>query len=159
MTKRRDRAKVTGRRAGGSFLALPHSILGSPEYAALSAQAVKLLVDIAAQYRGANNGDLCATWKTMHKVGWRSRATLAYAKAESLAAGFIEKTRDGGLRFPCLYAITWRATDECGGKLQIPASRVPSHLWRRPLNNLEIQKPDTPGVSTRHAGSVEKAAA
>lgn len=156
---KRNRMRHTGRRPGHSFLALPHCILESEHYAALSAQAVKLLLDIGGQYRGSNNGDLVATWKYMHKRGWRSRNTLAYAKAELLAAGFIEKTREGGLRFPVLYAISWLSIDECGGKLEVAATRVASNRWRLPAGELQVQNPDTRGVLTRHAGSAEKAAA
>lgn len=159
MKSHRNRGKITGRRESGSFLALPHRMLESPQYAALTARAVKLLIDIGAQYRGTNNGDLTATWSVMHARGWRSRDTLGRAKRELLSAGFIEKTRDGGLRFPVLYAISWRAVDECGGKLQIPASRMASNLWKQQPQVQDIQNPDTTGVSIRHGRRVEKAAA
>lgn len=152
---KKNRGKVTGRRESGSFLALPHRLLESEQYARLSAQAVKLLLDVAAQYRGSNNGDLRATWKFMHGRGWRSRDTLLRAKTELLGAGFIEKTRDGSLRFPALFAITWRSIDECGGKLSIPASHVASSLWRQQ----PIQNVDTTGVSTRHDRRANKVAA
>lgn len=159
MNKNRNRSKITGRRESGTFLALPTNILKSPQYAALSAQAVKLLVDIGAQYRGSNNGDLCATWKVMHGLGWKSRNTLGYAKSELLRAGFIEITRGGGLRFPTLYALTWRSVDECGGKLQVASSHVASNLWKESRVEASIQNADTPGVSIRHAGSVNMEAA
>ena len=47
-----------------------------------------------------------------------------------LAKGLIEQTRQGGLHAAGLYAITWQAIDECHGKLDVAATRVPSNKWR-----------------------------
>jgi hypothetical protein len=46
-----------GNRIGEGFIALPYSVLNSPLLITLSPRAVKLLIDVAAQYRGDNNGD------------------------------------------------------------------------------------------------------
>jgi hypothetical protein len=43
----------------------------------------------------------------------------------------IEKTRQGGLHCATLYAFTWLPIEECGGKLDIKATVVPSHLWQQ----------------------------
>jgi hypothetical protein len=126
------RRKSKGRRESGSFSALPHHILESPQYASLSAPAVKLLLDLFAQYRGNNNGDFCAVWSLMKKRGWRSRDTLAKSIKALLKSGFIIKTRQGGWNLACLYAVTWLAIDECGGKLDVSATRVPDNLWKVP---------------------------
>ena len=126
----RTRQRVKGRRDQGSFLALPHSVLDSPEFAALSGRAVKLLLDLGAQYRGSNNGDLCAAWRLMANRGWRSRDTLGKALQELERAGWILRTRQGGRHRASLYALTWRGIDECGGKHDEPSSPVPSNLWR-----------------------------
>lgn len=126
----RNRQKSKGRRESGSFCALPHSILESPEYATLSAKAVKCLLDIFGQFRGANNGDLGANWKEMKKRGWKSRDTLAHALLELTASGFILKTRQGGRRKCSLYAVTWLAINECGGKLDMAPTHVATNTWR-----------------------------
>ncbi|MGN6728468.1 MAG: hypothetical protein ACTHJG_01400 [Rhodanobacteraceae bacterium] len=94
-------------------------------------RAVKLLCDLGAQYRGNNNGDLSAAWRIMQPRGWKSRATLDEAEKDLVRAGMIELTRQGGLNRCNLYALTWHAIDECGGKLDVPPTRVPSGLWRR----------------------------
>ncbi len=126
-----NRLKAKGRRDSGSFAALPHHILESPEYANLSAQAVKFLVDLFAQYRGQNNGDLCAAWSVMQKRGWRSRDTLNRARKEVMDAGFVIKTRQGGRNLATLYAVSWKPIDDCGGKLDVAITRVASNEWRK----------------------------
>lgn len=130
MSLRRERAK--GRRQSGSFLALPHAILNCPNYLVLSAQARMLLFDVAVQFKGGNNGDLCAAWKLMRARGWRSRDTLGKALAELRQYGLIEMTRQGGLHKTSLYALTWLPIDECNGKLDVPPTHVASGLWRVP---------------------------
>jgi hypothetical protein len=127
----RNLLRTKGRRESGSFCALPHHILESAEYASLSAQAVKLLLDFFAQFRGANNGDLCASWKTMQRRGWRSRDTLTRALRELLAAGFVLKTRQGGRRKPNLFGVSWLPINACGGKLDVAPTRIASNVWRK----------------------------
>jgi len=126
--RRRDRYK--GRRESGPFLALPHAVLNCSNYLALSRHGRSLLVDIAAQYNGSNNGDLCAAWGLMERRGWRSRDTLFRALCELRHYGFIELTRQGGLSCPSLYAVTWQSIDDCAGKLDVTATRVASGLWK-----------------------------
>jgi hypothetical protein len=96
----------------------------------MSPFAVKLLVDLAAQYKGSNNGDLCAAWSVMHPRGWRSKETLFKSLRELEHYGMIERTRQGGRKRATLYAITWRAIDYCGGKLDVSCTRSPSGTWK-----------------------------
>jgi hypothetical protein len=128
----RTRQKERGRKDEGSYFGLPHAVMESPNYRALSAHAVKLLIDIGGQYRGTNNGDLSATWRIMHPLGWRSRDTLTRALAELQHFGLIEMTRQGGLNHCNLFAITWRSIDECKGKLDVSPTGKPSSRWREP---------------------------
>lgn len=153
--KPRGRRKHKGRSESGGFFALPHAVMNSPNYRALSAQAVKLLNDLGGQFRGSNNGDLGSAWKVMQPRGWKSRDTLGRALAELLHFGMIEKTRQGGLNCCSLYALTWWAIDECTGKLDVLLTRVPSGLWKTPQPPMPKPKPknhtpSTTGVSTRH---------
>lgn len=140
--------KIKGRRESGQFVILPGNVTGSPQYAALSFPARSLLVDLLAQYRGNNNGDYSAAWKLMAQRGWRSRDTLRRALAELLQAGFIVKTRQGGRNIPCLYAVSWKGIDECGGKLDMKANPVPLNTWKQinSLTRLPCQL-NTPAVS------------
>tara|TARA_B100000809_G_scaffold163972_1_gene161328 strand:+ start:523 stop:870 length:348 start_codon:yes stop_codon:yes gene_type:complete len=96
----------------------------------LSTRATKLLIDIAAQYRGSNNGDLCAPFRLMKQRGWRSSDQLYKARDELLDRELIVVSRQGGRNRCTLYALTWLSVDDCDGKLDINASGVPSHNWK-----------------------------
>jgi hypothetical protein len=67
----------------------------------------------------------------MKRRGWKSKDTLRRAVLELLAAGMIEQTRQGSLHWPTLYGFTWLPINECGGKLDVRASPVPSNRWRQ----------------------------
>jgi hypothetical protein len=92
---------------------------------------LKLLIDVAAQYRGTNNGDLSASFTLMKKRGWTSKDQLQKALTELLDRGFLILTRQGGRTMPSLFALTWESIDECGGKLDISSTITASNLWKR----------------------------
>ena len=134
-----NRLKAKGRREAGGFAAIPHAIIDSPNFRKMKGNAVKLLVQMVELLRfekgggTKNNGDLCISWSVMQDKGWRSKNTLQRARNELLYYGFIELTREGLAVVkgcPNLYGLTFHAIDECGGKLQVPASRVASGLWK-----------------------------
>lgn len=124
--------KSKGRRTTAPFLAIPRHVIESEQWAALSHPAVRLLIDLASQFRGANNGDFTAAWSIMKLKGWKSKRVLYRAIHELLEAGFIEKTRQGARRITTLYAVTWLPINECNGKLDsgVRATITPSHLWK-----------------------------
>lgn len=108
------------KRDGGQFSAIPHSVLNGTAYLSVSAYARMLLFDLIAQYKGDNNGDLCAAFSMMKIRGWKSQHTLLNAKRELLDVGLIEETRKGARpNLASLYAVTWQALDDCKGKLDI----------------------------------------
>ncbi len=122
---------ATEKRDGGAFITLPLSVLSGAAYLGLNAHARMLLFDLAAQYRGDNNGDLCAAWKLMHPRGWKSEETLGKAKRDLLESGLIVETRKGARPNKCsLFALTWYALDDCGGKLDISARSFPRGAYR-----------------------------
>ena len=87
------------KREGGGFVPLPFAVLRSQSFTRLSAYAVKLLNDLLAQYKGDNNGDLCAAWTLMQPRGWRSKDTLNKALKELLSGHWLELTaRVEGIR-------------------------------------------------------------
>lgn len=153
MSNKRNRTRLKGRAIRGPFIALPRDVLNSPAWAALTAFEVKLLLDIAAAFRGNNNGNLTATWSLMHKRGWSSRETLANALNGLLAKGFISKTRQGGRRTCSLFALTWEGIDPCDGKIDVAPSPVPTNDWRnwKPQKQKNV---DTPGGPHKHDGRV-----
>lgn len=106
---KRHNGKHKGGGFGDRFFGIPHSAYSSPLFVALSPWAIKLLVDLGAQYNGRNNGDLAAAWKLMEARNWNSETTLNKAKKELIAAGFIVEVRKGRRPNLCsLYALTWR---------------------------------------------------
>lgn len=140
------RQKLKGRRSGPTFGAKPHHIFranikaNQPSPASvLSHMAAHLLDNLVAQFNGTNNGDLSAAPKIMKLYGWTSQGSVHSALTELLANGFIEQTRQGGRNKCSLYALTWLAIDECGGKLDVSPTRVPSNLWK-PENKVNIDQ-------------------
>ena len=132
----RTQSKTNNRRDVAPFFKLPRHVFTSDEYFSLSSKARCLLIDLCTQYRGNNNGDLCATWKIMKKCGWKSRATIFNAIKELIEKGFIEKTAQGYKgtpNKPNLYALTWLSIDECNGKLDVSSTNIPSSKWKNKL--------------------------
>lgn len=94
------------------FVALPKVILQSPEWQALPPNAIRLALDLAAQYTGKNNGRLCPAYVAMQRQGWKSETTLIKAKRELLACSFVVHTRQGKKpRTADWIAFTWWKLD------------------------------------------------
>ena len=127
--KRRRRQK--GRRIEGGYLGIPHYILRSTEFGALDPWSLKLLIELAGNYNGKNNGDLSAAFSTLAKRGWNSPGTLFGTITRLLEKGWIVRTRQGGRNRCALYAVTWWAIDACEGKwLEVREEAVPRHAWK-----------------------------
>jgi hypothetical protein len=126
-------ARQKGRRStAGYFFRIPAEVLDSANVRMASSKAKALLLDMGAQFRGGNNGDICITWSDLRSRGWKSKDTMRRAMLELLRLGLIEQTRQGGLHWPSLFAFTWLPIDSCGGKLDVPPSATPSSRWRLP---------------------------
>lgn len=118
----------------GGFLALPKLLMEHSDFRELTPSALKVLMVLASQYNGRNNGDLSATHSMMEDWGGMAKATLAKALRELQARNLIARTRENrrgrdGARC-ALFALTWHTIDECPGKdLDAP----PSIIARRKL--------------------------
>ncbi len=121
----RTRQKIKGRGGSPPFFQLYHKLLDLPAYISLPHPAKTLLVDMARQYNGHNNGDFCVTMKIMKLRGWTSNGTLRRALKALISADLVLVTRQGGLNKCSLYAFTWLSIDECGGKLELNPTRTP----------------------------------
>lgn len=127
----KQRLRKTGRRADHTYLGIPHYILRSPQFGELEPWALKLLIELASNYNGKNNGDLSAAYSVLKKRGWRSAGTLNSALKRLLASGWLTYTRHGGRNRCALYAVTWWPIDYCEGKwLEIRAEAVARHSWK-----------------------------
>lgn len=125
----RKRRNWKGRNESGTFLAIPHAVMDSQAWRLCRGTAIKLLFDIARQYRGNNNGDLCASEGLV--PGYASE-TRARALRELCHYGLLIKTRQGGLHQSCLYALSWRPIDDCKGKLEVAATVAAPGDWKGP---------------------------
>lgn len=133
------------KRDSGGFVAIPLAVLDSVAFRQASAHAKALLMDLAAQLRADNNGDLAACWRFMHERGWNSQTTLKRAKDELISRGLIQETRMGARpNRASLYAVTWRALDPCGGKLDIGPQAFERGAYRLmdapPTANVRLEK-------------------
>lgn len=96
---------------GEAFAAIPHSVIDSPAFSDLNGQAVRLLLIIARQNNGNNNGLLQATFKYCKPRGIGSEHTLKNAIADLISHGLIVRTRSRGVNngknIWAFYALTW----------------------------------------------------
>ncbi|WIH05518.1 hypothetical protein KHF85_03175 [Xanthomonas translucens pv. graminis] len=126
----RKRSQITGRGKGPPFLSIEHRIADSAEFGNLGGNALKLLLELARQYRPGKNGDLSIPWSLLQQRGWRSKATVHAAKQELLAGGWIIETRKGGKHACSLYALSYYSIDESDKHME-PATAVPPNLWQQ----------------------------
>ena len=122
-----------GRMMTDSFVRIPHHVINHEHFRSLSPRATKLLIDLLAQYRGYNNGDLCAPLSLMRERGWNSSDQLQKAKNEVIEKDVIIVTRQGGLNKCSLYAVTWFPIDECNGKLDVASTTTAPVNWKNGL--------------------------
>lgn len=122
--------KHKGRRKGPPFLSIEHRIADSDEFGQLSGNALKLLLELARQYRPGHNGDLSVPWSLLRTRGWRSQGTVADAKRELLEGGWIIETRKGGKHLCSLYALSYYPID-ASDKHQEPATTTAPDLWKK----------------------------
>jgi hypothetical protein len=82
--------------------------MDSPAYAELSFSAQSLLMVLARQMNGDNNGRLQASYKFCRRYGFGSEHTIRGAIAELIAHGLIYRTRSHGANKAwARYAVTW----------------------------------------------------
>lgn len=100
----------------GGFIAIPWAVLDSPAYQGLSPHAKALLIDIARQYTGSNNGALRCGRAYMSPRGWTSVDMLTKAKRELLEAGLLHETVKGCRpNKASWFALTWLSLDKLDG--------------------------------------------
>ena len=97
-------------------MAIPWAVLDAPAYRALSVHARALLIEMARQLRGDNNGALLCSRAYMGARGWNSADMLMKAKRELLAGGFLHETVMGQRpNKASWYAVTWQGLDRIDG--------------------------------------------
>lgn len=118
---------------GEHFAALPVEVMDSDAFRWIPSFSVRVLIALAAQYWGKNNGGLELTLKEAARFGIKRSAL--YAGLRLLAvAGLIKKTvierRSSGKGVPAKYALTWRPIDEFPA-YNLLATKQPDHTWAK----------------------------
>lgn len=145
----RSRIRSKGRKQSGSFTLLPHAVQDSKNWHQCNGTAIRVLIGLARQYCGNNNGDLApALLKS-------KPASEALTKALRVLChyGLLQMTRQGRLGIPSLYALTWQPIDHCGGKLDCSATTTAPGTWSEaaPRFNLAMkQKKSSSKIKVAH---------
>lgn len=138
------------------FIGIPHWVALHPSFRDASHRARALLLDVALQYNGRNNGRLTVCAKAMKPLGWNSNDALYKAKNELLALGLLIETRRGAKPSKAAwYALSWRALDVVDGLDMNPRSYVTLGAQK-----IESRGPDMVANTTKGRpphGGVEKA--
>ncbi|MFW8744843.1 hypothetical protein [Mesorhizobium japonicum] len=82
-------------RDSGRYIAFPASVLDSNTFHSLNYSARSLLIDIASQFKGQNNGKLVACESFLMPRKWKSKTTIHSALKELLESGLLIMTRRG----------------------------------------------------------------
>jgi hypothetical protein len=109
-------ANKAGNRTVRPDTRIPHDVLDSPSYRALTAVAVMLLIAICRQLNGKNNGQLQATFSFCKDYHVTERS-LPRAIALLIKVGLIYRTKSahGGSRQWARYAVTWLPIQDSTG--------------------------------------------
>lgn len=135
--------KATGRKETSRFAMIPESVLLSTNFHGIPGEAVRLLLALAGQYNGHNNGNLCAAMSVLRQYGFTSCDTVNRALRAALEADLIIRTRDGmfqGEKSQCaLFALAWKPINACPNKgLMVKPTVAPPRLF---IPSKEIQRP------------------
>lgn len=134
---------------GGAAFLIPLTLLRHPNFTRLSPWAMKLVMDLARQYSGFNNGYLCASRTLMKECGWGSNHTLQRAVEELEHYGIIIRTRQGGRNRATLHALSWRRIDDKpNNPLDVAPTIKPTDDWKddrpefvRPVRGRKSKRP------------------
>ena len=123
--KRRNRTHTNGRSKGeGRYVALPHIILNSPAWKALSPHARCLFIEMKRRYNGQNNGFITLSHREAAEAFCGGKGTAQKRFAELVTSGFIRMANKGhyGNRHASEWLLTTEDDDRNGHK--------PSHDWK-----------------------------
>lgn len=115
MSKRRNFKHRSSNRDSSGFIALPWAVVDSEAFRRLGYSACRLLIEVARQYNGRNNGQLLASRAYFEKRGINSCRLIQQGKDELIVAGFLHETVKG--RRPnraSWFALTWYPLDAHG---------------------------------------------
>lgn len=123
-----------------NFAGIPRHIIEHKSYKSIGYSARDLLILLAYQYKGKNNGNLVITWSLL-KDYFGSNTTMYKARNSLYKAGFIVINAYGGksgngTKLPHLYALTWAPINELKGEnnwmryTHYEIDKTPLNYWR-----------------------------
>ena len=104
------------KRDSGVFVLFTHDVVDSAAYRQLGFASRALLVDLARQYTGTNNGRIVACNKYLKPLGWNSHATVTKSLRELQDSGLLVQTRLGMRpNRAAWFALAWYQLDASQG--------------------------------------------
>lgn len=96
-------------KAGGQYAVLPHSIMDSPAYRAMSLEGRQLLLELVRRFNGHNNGRIALAHRDARILLGCGARSVGPAFAQLEQHGFIVMTSHGdrGARLAREYRLTW----------------------------------------------------
>jgi hypothetical protein len=133
-----------GSQDSGRFIAIPVSVLDSATYQSLGYSSRALLIDIASQFKGENNGLLVACDKFLKPRGWNSKATISKALKELRESGLLIMTRQGMRPNKASYfGISWQGMGSRVIESQLDFNgrtfEIMRHQWKTHERELKIK--------------------
>lgn len=126
------------------YAAIDHRVIDSEAFSHLTPSAVKVLLLIARQHNGHNNGQLHAAYSFMHRYGIGSEHTLQSAISQLIAHGFLYRTRSHGAnRVYAKYALTWLRIDAKEGLFLAGWKPFAWRDWQAPEKKAPLKKCST----------------
>lgn len=119
--------------SGVHFASIPVEILQSTAFTWLPHFARSVVVAMAGQFRGFNNGGLELTVADANEYGIGKAelyAGLRLATRTKLLIRTVPAKRSSGKGIPAKYALTWRVINEFPA-YNLIETRDPSHAWDR----------------------------
>ena len=114
----------------GRFAMLPVTVLNTDAVITLSHAAHRVMVLLAAEYNGGNNGALGITANQAIARGIGSDHTLYRALRTLEKHGLIERTYPASRvpPRPTMYLLTWLSVDDTNYSRK---TRIPTHIYRQ----------------------------
>lgn len=135
-----------GRSTTERFVALPHYMLHSPAWRALSSVARAVFIELMTLYNGGNNGHIAFSARTGAERVRCSKATAARALVELQEVGFIEISTRGAFHRKTPHATEWRLTlHRCDRTGELP-SKAFMRAFRSSENSKRGLTGETAGI-------------
>ena len=135
-------------RYSGGYSLIPHDVLDSPAYTSCSPRAKALLIDVARQHNGRNNGHMQLTQTWLARRGWKSVDQINKGWRELIQHNLIYQTKQGGLNNgPNFFALTWYPVSNKHG-LDQEVKNFEYGAWKRPFTE-KHQTPHSPPEKQR----------